>query len=130
MFELQVCQSGEWKRLNTFEARRDAMSAAIELERAKRYSGIKIFRLAFDEDRMANTKKLVHIWSEEADRKVKDKELEEHIDRQREERRKIREKKKIELEKRKKKIRNYILVSSLSITLILCFAILSALVGA
>ncbi len=129
MFELHVCQSGEWKRLNTFGARRDAMSASIELERAKRYSGIKILSVAFDEDRMADTKKLIHMWSEEVDRKAKGKELEENIDRQREERRKIRDKRKIELEKRKKNIRNIILVSSLSIVLILCFVILSVLVG-
>ena len=76
MFELHVCQSGEWKRLNTFDARRDAMSASIELERAKRYSGIKILSVAFDEDRMTDTKKLIHMWSEEADRKAKGKELE------------------------------------------------------
>ena len=129
MFELHVCQSGEWKRLNTFGARRDAMSASIELERAKRYSGIKILSVAFDEDRMADTKKLIHMWSEEVDRKAKGKELDENIDRQREERRKIRDKRKIELEKRKKNTRNFILVSSLSIVLILCFVILSVLVG-
>ncbi len=129
MFELHVCQSGEWKRLNTFDARRDAMSASIELERAKRYSGIKILSVAFDEDKMADTKKLIHMWSEEADRKAKGKELEENIDRQREERRKIRDKRKIELKKRKKNTRNFILVSSLSIVLILCFVILSVLVG-
>ena len=129
MFELHVCQSGEWKRLNTFDARRDAMSASIELERANRYSGIKILSVAFDEDKMANTKKLIHMWSKEADRKVKGKEVEENIDRQRDERRKIRDKRKIELEKRKKNTRNIILVSSLSIVLILCFVILSVLVG-
>lgn len=129
MFELHVCQSGEWKRLNTFDARRDAMSASIELERAKRYSGIKILSVAFDEDKMADTKKLIHMWSEEVDRKAKGKELEENIDRQREERRKIRDKRKIELEKRKRNTRNFILVSSLSIALILCFVILSVLVG-
>ncbi|MCH8138854.1 MAG: hypothetical protein IH926_07875 [Proteobacteria bacterium] len=129
MYELHVCQDGKWKRLKTFEARQDAMSASIELERARRFSGVKIFELAYDPAVMGNTKKAIHRWTAEADRKVKDKEFSDNIDRQKQERRKIREKRKLERERRKKEIRNYVLLGGLSITLILALAMLSTLLG-
>ena len=129
MYELHVCQDGKWKRLKTFEARQDAMSASIELEVARRFSGVKIFRLAFDPEVMGNTKKVIHRWSAEADRKVKDRELDDNIDRQKQERRKIHEKRKLARERRKKEIRNRVLLAGLSLTLALALAILSTLPG-
>ena len=129
MYELHVCQDGKWKRLKTFEARQDAMSASIELEVARRFSGVKIFKLAFDPEVMGNTKKVIHRWSAEADRKVKDRELDDNIDRQKQERRKIHEKRKLARERRKKEIRNRVLLAGLSLTLALALAILSTLPG-
>ena len=129
MYELHVCQNGKWKRLKTFEARQDAMSASIELEVARRFSGVKIFKLAFDPEVMGNTKKVIHRWSAEADRKVKDKEIDDNIDRRKQVRRKIHEKRKLARERRKKEIRNRVLLAGLSITLVLALAILSALPG-
>ena len=129
MYELHVCQNGEWKRLKTFEARQDAMSASIELEGARRFSGVKIFKLDLDSGVVGNTKKMIHRWSEEADRKVKDREIDDNIDRQKQERRKIHEKRKLVKERRKKNIRNYVLLAGLSMTLILALAILSMLSG-
>ena len=129
MYELHVCQDGKWKRLKTFEARQDAMSASIELEVARRFSGVKIFELAYDPAVMSNTKKAIHRWTAEADRKVKDKEFSDNIDRQKQERRKIREKRKLERERRKKEIRNYILLAGLSVILVLALAMLSMLPG-
>lgn len=129
MYELHVCQDGKWKRLKTFEARQDAMSASIELEVARRFSGVKIFKLAFDPEVMGNTKKVIHRWSAEVDRKVKDREIDDNIDRQKQERRKIHEKRKLARERRKKEIRNRVLLAGLSLTLALALAILSALPG-
>ena len=129
MYELHVCQDGKWKRLKTFEARQDAMSASIELEVARRFSGVKIFRLAFDPEVMGNTKKVIHRWSAEVDRKVKDREIDDNIDRQKQERRKIHEKRKLARERRKKEIRNRVLLVGLSLTLALALAILSTLPG-
>ena len=129
MYELHVCQDGEWKRFKTFEARQDAMSASIELEGARRFSGVKIFKLDLDSGVVGNTKKMIHRWSEEADRKVKDREIDDNIDRQKQERRKIHEKRKLAKERRKKNIRNYVLLAGLSMTLILALAILSMLSG-
>jgi type IV secretory pathway VirB10-like protein len=129
MYELHVCQDGEWKRLKTFEARKAAMSASIELERARRFSAAKIFKLAYDPEVMDHAKKLIHRWSADDDRKVKDKEIDDNIDRQKQERRKIHEKRKLARERRKKEIRNYVLLAGLSITLVLALAVLSMLPG-
>jgi hypothetical protein len=127
MYELHVCQDGEWKRLKTFEARQDAMSASIGLEGARRFSGVKIFKLGYDPEVMGNAKKVIHRWSAEADRKVKDREIDDNIDRQKQERRKIHDKRKLASERRKKKVRNYVLLAGISMTLILALAILLTL---
>ena len=129
MYELHVCQDGKWKRLKTFEARQDAMSASIELEVARRFSGVKIFKLAFDPEVMGNTKKVIHRWSAEADRKVKDREIDDNIDRRKQERRKIHEKRKLAREGRKKEIRHYVLLAGLSVIRVLALAMLSMLPG-
>ncbi len=126
-YELHVCQNGDWRNLKTFEARQAAMSASIELERARRFSAVKIFKLALDPEVTGNTKKLIHRWSAEADKKVKDREVDDNIDRQKQERRKVHEKRKLARERRKKEIRNYVLLAGLSITLVFGLAILSML---
>ncbi len=64
-YELHVCQNGDWRKLKTFEVRQAAMSASIELERARRFSAVKIFKLALDPEVTGNTKKLIHRWSAE-----------------------------------------------------------------
>lgn len=129
MYELHVCQNGNWKRLKTFEARQEAMSASIEIERARSFSGVKIFELAFDSSAMGNTKKAIHRWTAEADRKVKDREFDDNVDRQKQERQKVYKKRKLESEKRKKAIRNYVLIGGLAVTLILALVTLSTLLG-
>ena len=127
MYELHVCQDGKWKRLKTFEARQDAMSASIGLEGARRFSGVKIFKLGYDPKVMGNAKKVIHRWSVDADRKVKDREIDDNIDRQKQERRKIHDKRRLASERRKKEVRNYVLLAGISMTLILALAILLTL---
>ncbi len=48
-FELQVCQNGYWRRLETFEDRDAAMSASIKSEHSQRYSGVKVVREVYDD---------------------------------------------------------------------------------
>lgn len=121
MFELHVCQSGEWKRLKTFDGRRDAMSAAFELERSGHCAGAKVFELAYDPQSMTTKKKLVHRWSAQDDSRAAQQEMEENFDRQRQRRKQIRAKQKIENERRKRRVKNIIVLSSLSLILILSF---------
>jgi hypothetical protein len=118
MFELHVKQNGEWKRLKTFDSRRDAMSAEIELERSRKYSGAKVFELVFDPESMANKKKLLNRWSAEDVSRAAHQELDENLDRQRQLRKQIREKQNIENERRGKQIWNFIALSSLSLILV------------
>ncbi len=127
MYELHVCQDGEWKRLKAFEVRQDAMSASIELEGARRFSGVKIFKLDINPGVTGNTRKVIHRWSAETDRKVKDREIDDNIDRQKQERRKIHDKRRLASERRKKEVRNYVLLAGISMTLILALAILLTL---
>lgn len=119
MFELHVNQSGDWKKLKTFDGRQSAMSAAFELERAGRHSGIKVFELAYDPQALATKKKLLHRWSAQDDARAEQQEMEENFDRQRQRRKQIRSKQKIEAETRKKWLRNMIALSSLSLVVIL-----------
>ncbi len=88
-FELHVCQNGFWKRLETFEDRDAAISASIKLEHSQRYSGVKVVRETYDErDRVFKTK-LVHKWSEDFDKKAKDREIDRNLERRRLERKKL-----------------------------------------
>lgn len=119
MFELHVNQSGDWKKLKTFDGRQSAMSAAFELERTGRHSGIKVFELAYDPQALATKKKLLHRWSAQDDARAEQQEMEENFDRQRQRRKQIRSKQKIEAETRKKWLRNMIALSSLSLVVIL-----------
>ncbi len=119
MFELHVNQNGDWKRLKTFDGRQTAMSAAFELERAGRYSGTKVIELAYDPQALATKKKLLHRWSAQDDARAEQQEMEENFDRQRQRRKQIRAKQKIEAEGRKKWIRTAIALSSLALVVIL-----------
>ena len=119
MFELHVNQNGDWKRLKTYDGRQSAMSAAFELESAGRYSGTKVFELAYDPQALATKKKLLHRWSAQDDARAEQQEMDENFDRQRQRRKQIRSKQKIEAEARKKWLRNMIALSSLSLVVIL-----------
>ena len=67
LFELQVCQNGYWRRLETFEDRSAAMSGSIKAEHSQRYFGVKIIRETYDvRDRVFKTK-LIHMWSEDVE---------------------------------------------------------------
>ena len=122
MFELQVYQDGKWKRLKTFDGRHDAMSAAFELERGRQCSGTKVMELSHDPEAMAAKKKILHRWSAEDDSRAVKQEREENFERQRQHRSQIRAKRKIENERRKKQVRNIIVLSSLTLIFVAGFA--------
>ncbi len=115
MFELHVCQTGDWRRLDTYEERGSAMSASIELENSGKFSGIKVFRAAFDPEQMTTVKKLIHTWWEEVEKKAKQNQVEDNIKRQKRFRRKIFQKREQEKRTRKELIQNYIVLSCVSI---------------
>ncbi len=118
MFELHVNQNGDWKRLKTFDGRRDAMSAAFEVEGGRHYLGAKVFELVSDPEGMATKKKLLHRWSAEDDSRAAQREVDENLDRQRQLRRKIRAKHRAEYKGWKKQVWNIVVVSSLSLVLV------------
>ncbi len=91
------------------------MSASIELENSGKYSGIKVFREAFDPDQMITVKKLIHTWWEDVEKKVKQDEIEGNIKRQKQFRRKIFKKREKEKRTRKELIQNYIVLTCVSI---------------
>ncbi len=115
MFELHVCQNGDWRRLDTYEERGSAMSASIELENSGKFSGIKVFREAFDPDQMTTVKKLIHTWWEEIAKKAKQDKVEDNIERQKKFRRKIFKKREREKTSRKELIQNYIVLTCVSL---------------
>ncbi len=129
MFELHVCQNGEWKRLKTFDARRDAMSASIELELARRFSGVKIIQAGFDSERMATVRRLIHLWSMEDERRAEDSEFEETLERQRQERRRLRLKRQAERERRRKHIQTCLILIGSTLAFLAGAAAWLALLG-
>ena len=90
-FELHVCRNGNWKRLETFEDRDTAMSAAIRIEHDRSQSGVKIIKEVFNETSKAFEAKLIHKWSDEGEKKARDRETDQNLERQRQQRRMIRE---------------------------------------
>ena len=90
-FELHVCRNGNWKRLETFEDRDAAMSAAIRIEHDRSQSGVKIIKEVFNETSKAFEAKLIHKWSDEGEKKARDRETDQNLERQRQQRRMIRE---------------------------------------
>ena len=116
LFELQVCQNGYWRRLDTFEDRDAAMSASIKAEHSQRYSGVKVIRETYDErDRVFKTK-LVHRWSEDFEKKAKDREIEQKLERQRLERKKLRRQAPAKKENWQTKIWNYLVFTATAVT--------------
>ena len=91
------------------------MSASIELENSGKFSGIKVFRAAFDPDQMTNVKKLIHTWWEEVENKAKQDEVEDNFKRQKQFRRKVFKKREQEKRTRKERIKNYIVLTCVSI---------------
>ena len=91
------------------------MSASIELENSGKFSGIKVFREAFDPDQMTTVKKLIHTWWEKVGNKAKQDEVEDNIKRQKRFRRKIFKKRQKEERTRKELIQNYIVLTCVSI---------------
>ncbi len=90
-FELHVCRNGNWNRLETFEDRDAAMSAAIRIEHDRSQSGVKIIKEVFNETSKAFEAKLIHKWSNEGEKKARDRETDQNLERQRQQRRMIRE---------------------------------------
>lgn len=91
LFELHVCRNGNWRRLETFEDRNAAVSAAIGLERDRTYSAIKVVKEAYNESSRAFETKPIHKWSEETEKKARDREIDRNLERQRQNRHEIRQ---------------------------------------
>ncbi len=116
LFELQVCQNGYWRRLDTFEDRDAAMSASIKSENSQRYSGVKVIREIYDErDRVFKTK-LVHKWSENFEKKAKDREIDRKLERRRLERKKLRRQALAKKESWQTKVWNYLVFTATAVT--------------
>ena len=118
MFELHVYQNKMWKKLETFDERQDAMSAAYEIERSKRCSGAKVFELVCDPQTADINKKLLHRWSAEDANRAVQQEVDENLDRQRQLRRQIRARQKAENKGWSKQVWNIVVVSSLPLILV------------
>ncbi len=115
-FELHVCQNEVWKRLETFEDRDAAMSASIKSESSQRYSGVKVIREIYDErDRVFKTK-LVHKWSENFEKKAKDREIDRKLERRRLERKKLRRQTLAKKESWQTKVWNYLVFTATAVT--------------
>ena len=115
-FELHVCQNGVWKRLETFEDRDAAMSVSIKSENSQRYSGVKVIREIYDErDRVFKTK-LVHKWSENFEKKAKDREIDRNLERRRLERKKLRRQALAKKESWQTKVWNYLVFTATAVT--------------
>ncbi len=115
-FELHVYQNGCWRRLETFEDRDAAMSASINSERSQRYSGVKVVREVYDErDRVFKTK-LVYKWSENFEKKAKDREVDRNLERQRLMRKKRRQQASVKKEGWQTKIWNYLVFTATAVT--------------
>ncbi len=114
-FELHVCQNGYWRRLDSFEDRDAAMSASIKSEHSRRYSGVKIIREVYDErDRVFKTK-LIHKWSENFERKAKDREVDRNLERQRLMRKKLRQQAPVKKEGWQTNIWNYLVFTATAV---------------
>ena len=111
-FELHVCQNEVWKRLETFEDRDAAMSASIKSENSQRYSGVKVIREIYDErDRIFKTK-LIHKWSADFEKKAKNREVDQNLERQRLERKKLRQQASAKKDGRQTNIWNYLVFTA------------------
>ncbi len=114
-FELHVYQNGCWRRLETFEDRDAAMSASIKSEHSRRYSGVKIIREVYDERDQVFKTKLIHKWSENFQRKAKDREVDRNLERQRLMRKKRRQQASVKKEGWQTKIWNYLVFTATAV---------------
>ncbi len=115
-FELHVCRNGNWKRLETFEDRDVAMSAAIRIEHDRSQSGVKIVKEVFNEGSKAFETKLIHKWSDEVEKKARDREIDQKLARQRQQRRKIREQAQSNNPGWQTRIKNYLVFAATAAT--------------
>ena len=118
VFELHVCQHEKWRRLEIFEDRDAAMSASIKLECDQRYSGIKVIKETYDEEHKPFKTKLIHKWSEDLEKKAKDKEIEQNLERQRLERNKLRQQAQTQNESWQADVRGYLIFTATVITFV------------
>jgi Flp pilus assembly protein TadB len=117
-FELHVYRNGNWKRLKSFEDRDGAMSAAIRIKRDRSQSGVKIVRETYNESSKVFETKLIHKWSHEAEKKAHDREIDENHERQRLERRKIRERARSNQSGWQATIKNFLVIAATAATAI------------
>ena len=115
-FELHVCRNGNWKRLETFEDRDAAMSAAIRIEHDRSQTGVKIVKEVFNEGSKAFETKLIHKWSDEVEKKARDREIDQKLARQRQQRRKIREQAQSNNQGWQTRIKNYLVFAATAAT--------------
>ena len=91
------------------------MSASIKSEHSQRYSGVKIIREVYDErDRVFKTK-LIHKWSENFERKAKDREVDQNLERQRLLRKKLRRQAPVKKEGWQTNIWNYLVFTATAV---------------
>ncbi len=91
------------------------MSASIKSEHSRRYSGVKIIRETYDErDRVFKTK-LIHKWSENFEKKAKDREVDRNLERQRLMRKKLRQQASVKKEGWQTKIWNYLVFTATAV---------------
>ncbi len=90
-FELHVCRNGNWKRLENFEDRDAVMSAAIRIEQDRSHSALKVIREVFNESSKVFETKLLHKWSDQAVLDARNRETDQSLERQRQQRQMIRQ---------------------------------------
>ena len=91
------------------------MSASIKSEHSRRYSGVQIIREVYDErDRVFKTK-LIHKWSENFQRKAKDREVDRNLERQRLLRKKRRQQVPVKKEGWQTNIWNYLVFTATAV---------------
>ena len=117
-FELHVCRNGNWKRLENFEDRDAAMSAAIGIEHDRIHSGLKVIKEVFNESSKVFEAKLIHKWSEEVEQNVRNREINQNLERQRQQRRKIRQHARSNEPGWKARIKNYLVIAATAVTAI------------
>ena len=128
-FELHVCRNGNWKRLKSFEDRDAAMSAAIRIEHDSSQSAVKIVREVYNESSKVFETKLIHKWSHEADKKAHDREIDDNLERQRLERRKIRERTRSNKPGWQATIKKLLVISATAVTAVTGVVVLMAVLS-
>ena len=117
-FELHVCRNGNWKRLETFEDRGTAMSAAIGIEHDRIHSGLKVIKEVFNEGSKTFETQLIHKWSERAEQGARNREVEQNLERQRQQRREIRQRAQSNEPSWRTRIMSYLVFTATAVTAI------------